>query len=212
MLENTHYPPAFSALPYRTRNRRSFDVQRLIGLSLRLATNRQQPPRCDSNRHPQSLCPRRVIHACVLPLPAAPFTVFEALFYPGPQTVPAGIGAFRRQIGQHQPRVLMFFAPVAQQCAMQLAFLALKCDSPSLPTSALGRHPVGKRLPVIPAFATKRALVVNAQKRMPFQFDNGFKQPLRLLCLKPCSIQALKPYQQASAHSGAKSVSTNQGS
>jgi hypothetical protein len=144
--ENTHYPPAFSAPPYRTRNRRSFDVQRLIGLSLRLATNRQQPPRCDSNRHPQSLCPRRVIHACVLPLPAAPFTVFEALFYPGPQTVPAGIGAFRRQIGQHQPRVLVFFAPVAQQRAVQLAFLALKCDSPSLPTSALGRHPVGKRL------------------------------------------------------------------
>ena len=180
MLKNTHYPPAFSAPPYRTRNRWFFDVQRLVGLSFRFATDRQQPPCGDSNRHPQSLRPRRVIHTCVLPLPTTPFTVFEALFYPGSQTVPAGIGAFGRQIGQHQPRVLMFFTPIAQQRAAQLVFLTLKCDFPSLPTSPLGRYLVGKWLPVIPAFATKRALAIDAQKRMPFQFDDGFKQPLRV--------------------------------
>ena len=37
-------------------------------------------------------------------------------------------------------------------------------------------------------------------------------QPPRLLRLKPCSIHALKPYQQASALSGAKSVNTSHGS
>ena len=78
VLENTNYPPAFSAPPYRTRNRRFFDVQRRVGLSFRFATNRQQPPCGDSNRHPQSLCPRRVIHARVLPLPTVPFAAFEA--------------------------------------------------------------------------------------------------------------------------------------
>src|SRR5450759_5926697 len=82
VLENTHYPPAFSTPPYRTRNRRFFDVQRLIGLSFRFATNRPQPPRGDSNRHPKSLRPRRVIHTRVLPLPTTPFAMFEALFYP----------------------------------------------------------------------------------------------------------------------------------
>jgi len=180
VLENTHYPPAFSAPPYRTRNRRFFDVQWRIGLSFRFATDRQQPPRGDSNCHPQSLCPRRVIHACVLPLPATPFAMFEALFYPGSQTVPAGIGALGCQIGQHQPRILMFFAPVAQQRAAQLGLLATKSCSPPLPTASFGRHQAGKRLPVKPAFGTKRALSVDAQKRMPFQFDDGLKQPLRV--------------------------------
>jgi hypothetical protein len=85
VLENTHYPPAFSAPPYRTRNRRFFDVQRRVGLSFRFATNRQQPPRGDSNRHPQSLCPRWVIHARVLPLPTTPFTVFEPTFRTPPK-------------------------------------------------------------------------------------------------------------------------------
>jgi hypothetical protein len=37
-------------------------------------------------------------------------------------------------------------------------------------------------------------------------------QQSRLLRLKPCSIHALKPYQQASAHSGGKSVNTSHGS
>ena len=93
VLENADYPPAFSAPPYRARNRRFLDVQRRVGLSFRFATNRQQPSSGDSNRHPQSLRPRRVIHARVLPLPATPFAMFEALFYPGSQAVPAGIGA-----------------------------------------------------------------------------------------------------------------------
>ncbi len=180
VLENTHYPPTFSAPPNRTGNQRFFDVQRRVGLSFCFATDRQQPPRSDSNRHPQSLCPRWVIHTRVLPLPATPFAMFETLFYPGSQTVRAGISAFGRQVGQHQPRFLIFFTPVAQQRASQLAFLALKCGSPSLSTAALGRHQTGKRLPVKPVVWTKPALRINAQKWMPIQFDDGFKQPLRV--------------------------------
>ena len=39
VLENTHYPPAFSAPPpYRTRNRRFFDVHWRIGLSFCFAS------------------------------------------------------------------------------------------------------------------------------------------------------------------------------
>jgi hypothetical protein len=119
VLENTHYPPAFSATPYRITHRRFFDVQRRIGLSLSFcfATARHQPPCGDGNRHPQPFGTRRIIHSRVLPLPTTPFAMFEALFYPGPKTVPAGIGAFGGQIGKHPPRALMFFAPVTWQCA-----------------------------------------------------------------------------------------------
>ena len=37
-----------------------------------------------------------------------------------------------------------------------------------------------KQLPMKLAFGTKRALNIDAQKWMPFQFDDGFIQPLRI--------------------------------
>ena len=114
VLENADHPPAFSAPPYCARNRRFCDVQRPVGLSFCFAPNGQQPPSGDGNRHPQSLRTQWVIHTRVLPLPTTPFAALEALFYPDSQTVPAGIGAFGRKIGQYQPRVLMVFAPVPQ--------------------------------------------------------------------------------------------------
>ena len=52
-LENADQPPAFPAPPHRSGNRGDFNVQRRVGLCLRLAADGQQPPGGDGHRHPQ---------------------------------------------------------------------------------------------------------------------------------------------------------------
>ena len=46
--------------------------------------------------------------------------------------------------GTQAAKGLVFSSPVAEQRAAQLAILSLKCDSPSLPTSDLGKAPSRK--------------------------------------------------------------------
>jgi len=58
----------------------------------KIPTSRQRLPR----RLAEPFGTRQIDHACVLPLPAVAFTVLEAPFAPGTQTVSTGVGAFRR--------------------------------------------------------------------------------------------------------------------
>jgi len=150
-----------SALPCRARLHRFGDVQWRVGLRLGFAAYRQQPPSRYGDCHPQPFCSRRILHACVLPLPTTAFAVFEALFYPSPQPIPTGIRAFRRQIGHHQPRVLMSFAPATQQGTVQPSLFAGKRGASALITRPLTRHTDGKWLPAMPTLGTKRALAVD---------------------------------------------------
>ena len=116
----------------------------------RFAADRKQPPGSHGDGQPQTFGPCGIVHARVLPLPPPTLEAFEALFDPGAQTLPTGVGGLGRQISQHQPGVLMAGLPathtsIPQQGAVQTDFLATKGGSPPLPTPPHRRDQFGER-------------------------------------------------------------------
>ena len=89
-------------------------------LRIGLPADRQQPPRRDGHRQPQSFGSCWVVHARVLPLPTTAFDPLESLLDPGPQTIPTNLGCLGRQVRQDQPRIGISFVPTSEQGAFQL--------------------------------------------------------------------------------------------
>ena len=132
--------------------------QRAVGhRRIGLAAHPQQPPRRHRDGQPQPRRPLSIPHAGPLPLPTAAFRDLEALLNPCPQPVPSRFTGLGRQIGHHQPRVLVALVPARQQGARQATRWTRKSGTPAGPRGAGLRHQglEGLRTPL--ALGPKRA-------------------------------------------------------
>ena len=136
------------------------------------------PQRGDGDGEPQAGGPCRLDNLGLLPLPAAPFGIFEPTLDPGVEAVPADIGLLRSQIGEDQPRIGVGGGPGRQECAGEGP--TLEADDAAGPSAADARHHRAQGPEGVLGCRPKEAAGIDAQVRVPTQADDLPVEPSRI--------------------------------